>query len=100
MTTTREARFMNPPHYGRNHVASPRPKYPPGNFLDTHIDENLVLRRVVLHHPLLTALANVVDAKLGGFSKRHLIPDDFFGRPQDWYQSLDDVNSAEPIAMT
>ncbi|KAF9016333.1 hypothetical protein BDZ89DRAFT_1075700 [Hymenopellis radicata] len=102
MTTTREARFMdlNPPHYGRDGVASPRPKYPPGNFLDTHIDENLVLRRVVIHPPLLTALAHVVDAKLGGFSNRHLIPDDFFGRPQDWYQSSVDVNTAEPIAMT
>ncbi|KAF9032669.1 hypothetical protein BDZ89DRAFT_1063296 [Hymenopellis radicata] len=102
MTTTREARFMNlnPPHYGRDGVASPRPKYPPGNFLDTHIDENLVLRRVVIHLPLLTALAHVVDAKLGGFSNRHLIPDDFFGRPQDWYQSSVNVNTAEPIAMT
>ncbi|KAF8872557.1 hypothetical protein CPB85DRAFT_1260759 [Mucidula mucida] len=100
MSTTREARFMNPPHYGRDCVASPRPKYPLGNFLNTHIDENLVLRRIVLHHPLLTALANIVDAKLGGFSKHHLIPDDFFGRPQDWYQSSDNVNSAEPIAMT
>ncbi|KAF9027857.1 hypothetical protein BDZ89DRAFT_1160608 [Hymenopellis radicata] len=101
-TRTREARFMDlkPPHYGRDDVASPRPKYPPGNFLDTHIDENLVLRRVVLHPPLLTALAHVVDAKLGGFYNHHLIPDDFFGRPQDWYRSPVDVNTAEPIAMT
>ncbi|KAF9027850.1 hypothetical protein BDZ89DRAFT_1066586 [Hymenopellis radicata] len=102
MTTTCEAGFMDlsPPHYGRDGVASPRPKYPPGNFLDTHIDENLVLRRVVLHLPLLTALAHVVDAKLGGFYNRHLIPDDFFGRPQDWYRSPVNVNTAEPIATT
>ncbi|KAF8895795.1 hypothetical protein CPB85DRAFT_1329224 [Mucidula mucida] len=102
MTTTREARFMNlnPPHYGRDGLASPRPKFPPGNFLDTHIDENLVLRRVVIHLPLLTTLAHVVDAKLGGFSNRHMIPDDFFGRPQDWYRRSVDVNTAEPIAMT
>ncbi|KAF9037352.1 hypothetical protein BDZ89DRAFT_1061508 [Hymenopellis radicata] len=102
MTTTHEARFMdlNPPHYGRDGVASPRPKYPPGNFLDTHIDENLVLRRVVIHLPLLTALAHVVDVKLGGFSNRHLIPDDLFGRTQDWYRNPVDVNTAEPIATT
>ncbi|KAF8900568.1 hypothetical protein CPB85DRAFT_1256623 [Mucidula mucida] len=66
MTTTREARSMNlnPPHYGRDGVASPKPKYSPGNFLDTHIDQKLVLRRV------------------------------------DWYESLVDVNTADPIAMT
>ncbi len=102
MTTTLEARFMDlsPPHYGREGVASPRPKYPPGNFLDSHIDENLVLRRVVIHLPLLTALARTVDTKLGGFSNRHLIPDHFFGSPEDWYQNTDDVNTAEPIATT
>ncbi|KAF9026959.1 hypothetical protein BDZ89DRAFT_1113657 [Hymenopellis radicata] len=102
MTTTREEAFMNlsPPRFGREGVPAPTAKYSPGNFLDTHIDANLILRRVELHPTLLTELSQLVDEKLENFPNRHLIPDDIFGRPPTWYRRSADMNTAEAIAKT
>ncbi|KAF9020643.1 hypothetical protein BDZ89DRAFT_1072056, partial [Hymenopellis radicata] len=98
MSTSLEDAFFNlsPPRFGREGASSPNPKYPPGNFLDTHLDENLILRRVQLHPTLLTELASLVDAKLNEFP--HPIPDNYYGRSIGWYRKASEKTTAEDIA--
>ncbi len=98
MSRSLEDAFFNlsPPRFGREGASSPNPRYPPGNFLDTHLDENLILRRVRLHPTLLTELASLVDAKLNDFP--HPIPDNYFGRSIGWYRKASEKTTAEDIA--
>ncbi len=91
---------LSPPRFGREGSLAPTAKYSPGNFLDTHLDANLILRRVESHPTLITELSRLVDEKLENFPNRHLIPDDIFGRPPTWYRRSADMNTAEAIAKT
>ncbi|KAF9018916.1 hypothetical protein BDZ89DRAFT_1139660 [Hymenopellis radicata] len=101
MGTTLKDAFMalSPPTLGRE-GGPKKPKYHAGNFLDTHLDENLVLRRVESHPTLITELAALVDKRLDSFPNRHMIPDHFFGCPARWYRNAADMNTAESIAKT
>ncbi|KAF9023352.1 hypothetical protein BDZ89DRAFT_1115121 [Hymenopellis radicata] len=73
-------------------------KYAPVNFLDSHIDENLVLKRVEPRPPLIGQLADLVDKKLDGLSNRDLLSDGMFGGTHRWYLKAADMNAAQDIA--
>ncbi|KAF9021586.1 hypothetical protein BDZ89DRAFT_1137933 [Hymenopellis radicata] len=101
-TTTRplEEKFLNlcPPPLGREGAPVPDAKYAPVNFLDSHIDENLVLKRVEPRPTLIGELADLVDKTLDSLSNRDLLSDGMFGGAHRWYLKAADMNAAQDIA--
>ncbi|KAF9039609.1 hypothetical protein BDZ89DRAFT_1060767 [Hymenopellis radicata] len=99
-TCRREDEYLNlsPPHFGRDGAPPVVPKHAHGDFLDTHIDDNLVLKRVQCHTDLITELAGYTDEKLASAREHIHFTDSMFGDSTVWYRQQSDMNTSEAIA--